>query len=552
MTVAGPNFEQLEGRWTPAVGSLLGTDGPDAWFLFGQGTSLVALQTVRNGQSASVVQTFNDVTRLDMQLLAGNDFVYSMTSLPVRVLGGDGDDTIQVDGGEGGSIDTDGGAGSDRLFGGKRNDTLSGASGDDVLIGGSGLDSLNGGSGDDLVVADAIDAALTPSGLSQEWLNTARPLNERVRTVQQIYLPVSDGLADTIVDSPGFDYVPSDSPQRFRVGAQVTGVIRSVSNANQFEQAIGLALPGDQIRLAAGTYSLSSPITRNLAGVSITGAGTGQTTVLGVWRLDHQGDNRTTLIEGLTFNLTGQSAANGYLTFAGGTFVLDNVEVTGIGNDTTAAVAFVKIGSPQTTGRIVNSHLHDVAADVISTSGDSVDPSNAAGSLLEVFDSRGERSGSRFQDQVLTAHFGFRVVDVGGIYSDAAQNVIAPDSWTAVSLYGTRVSPGSRSGNVQLTSYDSVIDGGVFVAGSVQIGGRMENSVVISNDPNASSLVRVRATNAIVRKNSIIQTISGLPMIGVQSYGGGLTLTDNTFIGWNGKEWSLVGSVNVVQRNTIL
>jgi hypothetical protein len=547
-----PRVEELESRWTPSAAALTGTDGADAFFLFGQGTTVIAVQSLRQGQAVSQSQIFQNVSSLNVQLLGGNDFVYSFAAVPVQVYGGDGNDVVQVDGGEGGATFIDGGAGNDQLVGGKAADTILGNSGDDVIIGNAGLDVLSGGAGDDLVISDAIDAALTPAGLSQEWFNTNRPLNERIRSISRIYLPVADNSADLILESPGFDFVPSDSAKRFRVGANVTGRIWSVSNVAQFEQTLGQAQAGDQILLSAGTYSLSAPMNRNLAGITLTGAGTGKTIIRGTMRLDNQGNQAATLIESMTFDLTGQSAMNGYLAFAGGSFTLDDLEVTGLGVDGTAAVAFVKTSEVQTAGRIVNSHVHDVAGDGITTSGESTDPLLSAGSLLEIFDSRGERAGSRPQDQVLTGHFGFRVVDLGGIYSDAAANVIAPDSWTDISLYGTRVSAGQRSGNVQMTSYGSTIDGAYLVSGSVQIGGRMENTTVVSNDPTQASLVRVRVNSAIVRKNTIIQPTAGLPMIGVQSVGGFLTLTDNTFIGWNGNEWTVSGGMNTVARNTVL
>jgi hypothetical protein len=551
--MAERGYEELESRLTPAVGSIVGTDGADTWLLWGQGATTYAISTVQNGQSSFAIRVFEGISQLNVDLSRGNDTLIHRASVKVQANLGDGDDVVSVDGAEGGAVFVDGGAGRDQLFGGQWNDTLIGGVGDDVLFGSLGQDSLDGGAGDDLVIAEAIDAALAPGSLAQEWLNSSRPMNERVRVVQRLYLPVSDGMADAVIENAGFNFELGDGLTRFRVGATVTGQVRNVASVSQFEQALQLAQPGDQIRLAAGTYQLTSNITRNLAGISLTGAGVDQTIVRGgSIRVDNQGNSLPTLIENMTFDLTGQSALRGYLTFAGGTFYLDSVEVAGLGVDPLAAVVFEKLSSAPTTGRIVNSHIHDVVADGIATAGVASNPSESADSILELFDVRGERSGLRVQDQILTAHFGFRVVDVGGIYSDSASNVVAADSFSPISLYGTRVSPGLRSGNVLLTTFDSVIENATLFSGNVLIGGRMENSVVISADVNAASLIRVRLSGTVVRRNVIVRSVPNSQMVGVQSSGTNLTLTDNTFISWAGKEWQLYGTVNTVSGNMIL
>ncbi len=546
-------YEELESRLTPAVGSILGTEGADTWLLWGQGETTYAISTIQNGQSSFSIRVFDKISQLNVDLLGGNDSLIDMAAVKVQANLGGGDDVASIDGGEGGSASVDGGMGRDQLFGGRWNDTLLGGAGDDVLLGGLGQDSLDGGAGDDLVIAEAIDAALAPGSLAQEWLIGSRPMNERVRAVQRLYIPVSDGMADGVVESAGFDFVLGDGLTRFRVGATVTGQVRNVANVSQLEQALLAAQAGDQIRLAAGTYQLNSNITRNLAGISLSGAGIGQTMLRGgSIRVDNQGNSLPTLVENITFDLTGQSAPRGYLTFAGGTFYLDSVEVTGLGVDPTAAVSFEKLGSAVTIGRVVNSHLHDVVADGITTSGIATNPTLSADSILELFDVRGERAGSRVQDQLVTAHFGFSVVDIGGIYSDAFLNVVAADSVSSISLYGTRVSPGLRSGNVLLTTANSVIDGAVLFSGAVSIGGRMENSTLVLTDPSSSSFVRVRFNNTLVRKNVIYRSSTTGVTIGVSSSAAGMSLIDNTFAGWAGREWTTFGPGNSVQGNVIL
>ncbi|HVK11736.1 MAG TPA: DUF4397 domain-containing protein [Gemmataceae bacterium] len=88
----------------------------------------------------------------------GNDVIDAsgVTSLPVAVAGGRGNDTIDggsrddlIDGGAGDDV-IRGNDGNDFLFGGAGNDSLLGGNGDDVLIGLGGTDTADGGAGHDL------------------------------------------------------------------------------------------------------------------------------------------------------------------------------------------------------------------------------------------------------------------------------------------------------------------------------------------------------------------------------------------------------------------
>src|SRR5262249_17181013 len=79
----------------------------------------------------------------------------------IEVLGGDGNDNIQVAGGVrlpawlfggAGNDRLKGGNGNDVLVGGDGNDHLLGSKGQDILIGGAGADHLNAGPGDDILI----------------------------------------------------------------------------------------------------------------------------------------------------------------------------------------------------------------------------------------------------------------------------------------------------------------------------------------------------------------------------------------------------------------
>lgn len=79
-------------------------------------------------------------------------------SLPVHVLGGDGNDQITTGSGD----DTlDGGAGNDILDAGPGDDILLGGEGDDTLLGGSGNDRLDGAAGVDQIDGDLGDDRVT-------------------------------------------------------------------------------------------------------------------------------------------------------------------------------------------------------------------------------------------------------------------------------------------------------------------------------------------------------------------------------------------------------
>lgn len=79
-------------------------------------------------------------------------------SLPVHVLGGDGNDTLTTGSGD----DTlDGGPGNDTLDAGAGDDTLIGGDGDDTLLGGSGNDRIDGSAGVDQIDGDLGDDRIT-------------------------------------------------------------------------------------------------------------------------------------------------------------------------------------------------------------------------------------------------------------------------------------------------------------------------------------------------------------------------------------------------------
>lgn len=115
--------------------------------------------------------------RVRTDLADGNDiFDSSLTSLPVRVYGEDGDDVVHTGWGddyvEGGSgADTVyGGSGDDHLDGGSGDDLMSGMAGDDLLRGAWGADKLYGLAGDDQMYGNDAEDTLQ-GGAGDDYLD---------------------------------------------------------------------------------------------------------------------------------------------------------------------------------------------------------------------------------------------------------------------------------------------------------------------------------------------------------------------------------------------
>lgn len=103
---------------------------------------------------SSVVCPIPPAVRLELGDGKDWGYVSSEVTVPVTMLGGDGDDhlagndAVQV---------LDGGAGNDRIEGHQGDDTLLGGDGDDKVEGGAGADRVDGGAGDDLVSGDGYE-----------------------------------------------------------------------------------------------------------------------------------------------------------------------------------------------------------------------------------------------------------------------------------------------------------------------------------------------------------------------------------------------------------
>lgn len=131
------------------------------------------------------------------------DFTYVEGSMPLYVIGTEGDDTIvgtdnaDIIYGMDGNDLINGGAGDDFLHGGRGNDTLYGGDGNDTLIGGEGNDTLEGGGGNDTYIyaGDGKDTVLDEKWAvvyEQQW---------KQNNYYTDYYPVWVEASKTLVDA---------------------------------------------------------------------------------------------------------------------------------------------------------------------------------------------------------------------------------------------------------------------------------------------------------------------------------------------------------------
>ena len=227
--------EALEGRVVPAVTAFLsdgiltvtGTAGNDA----------IAVTESRGAiKVAGKSFVADEVWRVVVNGLGGNDKITLSTTKSGRVNGGDGNDTLTggagddwLVGGAGNDVQT-GGDGNDRLTGGDGADTLRGGAGDDRLTAGAGNDRLDGGDGDDDLSGGDGSDALTGGRGDDTYVFWAAPAAE-ADTVAEL----ANGGTDTL----DFTALGADDP----VAADLTQAVlarhanRTVKVAKAGQQA---------------------------------------------------------------------------------------------------------------------------------------------------------------------------------------------------------------------------------------------------------------------------------------------------------------------------
>ncbi|HZZ43160.1 MAG TPA: hypothetical protein VFE58_09500 [Tepidisphaeraceae bacterium] len=120
---------------------IIGTPGNDEILVTRAGSNISA-----SLNHVAVLFKAASVTSLQIQGLAGDDWIGVGSNLPdASIAGGAGDDRIV------------GGSGDDTLDGGPGDDSLRASAGNDLLIGGPGDDSMDGGAGDDTLIGGSGD-----------------------------------------------------------------------------------------------------------------------------------------------------------------------------------------------------------------------------------------------------------------------------------------------------------------------------------------------------------------------------------------------------------
>lgn len=506
-----PFFESLESRdlcaWNFLYGTLtgIGTDGVDADVLFSlQSGDVYVVRLLENDAAKLGMFHFQNVSNINLQSGGGDDiFLLNGLAMPIAAELGEGNDRFLV---------TDGAEGASTC----------------LVVGGEGNDTVVTGKGDDLIVGDAADFA----ALSNTWFSGS-PRSQRI--AESLKLAASNTDLDDLTSTKGFDVIVGQtvaySFQRTNLGQTV-----HVSTTAELSAALPLLQYGDRLELEPGIYDPQTVLAGRHDGVTIVGLGNSPSdVVLKNFRINVSSQGDPFLLQNLTLDLTDvaplsyPSAINHFE----GSIVLDQLEVFGQAASNTAALYFTELSVSRTDAIIMNSYLHNTAGDIVSTGG-WVDAQRNADSLLELYGNRGHGAGPLFHHQVITAHFGFRVVDIGGEYWDAQANVIAPDNMTGIDLFFTHVSAGARQAGVQVTIPTSVFFGCTFLDQTfLTVYGVMDGCVVISQPSLTSGrLIGTGANNVAIRNCHIVSMNPGGGAVGLRIVHNDVSVVDNVFEDW--------------------
>jgi hypothetical protein len=203
------------------------------------------------------------VGRVEFQGGAGNDrFINAAINLPVRALGGGGNDYLQgneandvIAGGEG-HDELVGGGSNDDIWGGNGNDVLRGLAGNDLLRGEAGDDYIHGATGDDdvwggggadvLLGGDGNDQLL--GGPGHDRLNGHGGMDELLgEDGDDVLISIDAAFSDYIASGVGSDVLWID-----RVGASRDNTVDMTSSdvvrlVTEFANGADRTLNGDNI-----------------------------------------------------------------------------------------------------------------------------------------------------------------------------------------------------------------------------------------------------------------------------------------------------------------
>lgn len=245
----------------------------------------------------------------------------------------------------------------------------------------------------------------------------------------------------------------------------VTGTTHNVSTVSALKTAIAAAVDGDEIVLAAGTYSLDVAITdasftanegasnQGAEGILIRGA-TGDrddviltgdgTSTNGNWSLTQTGATAFTTFQDLTFDAAAQAIK---FEFLSGKLNLQNVLMKGgTGTDL--------FNANNTSGALIINALwtllQDGAGDLWNFDGNATYNATSAVNLYACSGLRAGPSNNAYQ--CLTSHHDLPINIEGGLWQDAHLNILANGSDTTItSLSYAKVRKGARNAGISDT-----------------------------------------------------------------------------------------------------
>lgn len=390
-------------------------------------------------------------------------FSYIIQSDPV-VSGTNNSDRIEL---FGGPFTVYGLGGNDTIIGSAFSDTIYGGSGDDIIFGGDEVDYLYG--------EDGVDFLVGGTGEEPHWNGL---LYERVLSALELTYTTENDYMD---------------------GGNDFNLIERAFSYNQTNVTY----------LTEGVYNWGDYKTPNLYLV-----GLGNVTFVGT-----RFDVINVYMENINIDIGGLNPySQGYVNSFSGNVVLNNVEIYGQNNTNSPAIYFN--GKVPTQVVMLNSYVHDTYGDGISTGG--IQPS-----LLQLFNVRGERSGPAENNQVLTAHQGFSVVDVMGNYSDATSNVVAPDSNTRIDLYYTTISAGLRFAGVQLNAGSTIYRSQLYDQYTLNVKGYMFDTDIYTYNYTTTYFMTIQPTGKV--EHCYVKKMGTSPNP-YRNYG---LLIDTVFEGWH-------------------
>lgn len=163
-----------------------------------------------------------------------DDFIIDTQTLPMRIIGGAGNDTIVA---LTGNDRLEGGSGNDNLYGGTGDDNLIGGSGNDTLWGGGGADRLEGGKGRDTYVLGG-DSELDPGA-------GGNPADIGAVNSDQV-VEARNGGTDTVIVQINGGTFNLRHIEKFRLAADMTGSF--TINLNEFD-SFALSTGNDDMTL---------------------------------------------------------------------------------------------------------------------------------------------------------------------------------------------------------------------------------------------------------------------------------------------------------------